>query len=197
MSEVLFLKEPRALGHSVEGMASAVCSPPSHPPPQPTHLVSHLQCEMRRRASELLIQRGVQLKADVAPRGRAETHPGQAARRTFFPRRADALLPPDLGHVDGGARRERGEREPRAASLADRDAGPDAALGLVAGYAVADGELGGVLFVEDDVTGKAVSDWRTENVVVVFFWGGGGMCGRREWLTLPGPSTGRLSLHLG
>lgn len=123
------------------------------PPPQPTSSpISSARCAAA--PSELLIQGGVQLKADIAPRGRAETHPGQAARRTFVPRRADALLPADLGHVDGGARRERGEREARAAPLADRDAGPDAALGLVAGYAVADGELGGVLVVEDDVTGK-------------------------------------------
>lgn len=99
----------------------------------------------------------LQRKQDVARCRSAQTGPGQRARGALVAGGAHALLPALLGDVDGGAVGGGGQGELGAAALADGGAGAGATPRVViAGDAIANGQLGGVLFVVDNVAAVGV-----------------------------------------
>lgn len=114
--------------------------PPSTPNPQPISLPPK-----RIKASS-----PPQPKLHIPATRPPETHTPQTPRRTHRPRRPHAPLPPPLGHRHARPRLHRPQHKHRAARASDRL--PLARAASPAGEAVADGEFGGVLLVEDDVS---------------------------------------------
>lgn len=96
----------------------------------------------------------IQRKADI-PRARPTgTRSLEAARGTHGPSGAHALLPAALGDVDRGILLDGAQREQRRAGLARGGRRRAAALGDRPGDAAADGQLGHVLVVENDLSAR-------------------------------------------